>query len=298
MQNVATLIADPALADLDDEDAAAVGDVVSECGALVDDIRWLDDGIACDVVFTRPKAMAIRDAVNAAFASAPFDIVIQPRQGRRKDLLIADMDSTIISGESLDELADHAGLRDEVAAITTRAMNGELDFKEALRERVALLKGLPVSALEDTAGHVRLNPGARTLIKTMRAHGAYAVLVSGGFKFFSGRIATATGFDADQANRLEIIDDRLTGRVIEPILDRNAKLVALKRYAGDRNIPVSETLAVGDGANDGPMIEAAGMGVAYHAKPVLRDKAAAIIDHGDLTALLYLQGYSGDEFEG
>lgn len=297
MQNVATVITDPARADLDEESVEAVAEMLTEAGAGIEEIYWLDEAIACDLVFTGPLVAATRNLFKEAFSASAFDIVVQPRQGRRKDLLVADMDSTIIEGETLDELADHAGLKEAVAAITDRAMNGELDFKQALRERVALLKGLPVGALEETVERMLLNPGANELIRTMRAHGAFAVLVSGGFKFISARIAEETGFNADQANRLEIVDGQLTGRVIEPILDRDAKLAALERYARERNVPLSETLAVGDGANDAPMIEAAGMGVAYHAKPVLRNCAAATIDNGDLTALLYLQGYAGDEFE-
>ncbi len=297
MQNVATLMTAQARADLSESHVAPVGDALSAAGARIDSVIWLDEGIACDVVFSRLEREAARRALAAITPDAPFDLIVQPRQGRRKDLLIADMDATIVTGETLDELADLAGLKDRIAAITARAMNGEIDFRQALRERVGMLKGLPASALEETAERIRLTDGARILVQTMRGHGAYTVLVSGGFKFFTSRIAEAVGFDADEANRLEIVDHKLTGRVIEPILDKDSKLAALRRFARDHNIPVSETLATGDGANDLPMIREAGMGVAFHAKPAVAAETDICIRHGDLTALLYLQGYGGDEFE-
>lgn len=296
MQCVATLITDPVRADLSSHHVEAVSGALAAAGAEITATDWLDEGTACDLVFTGPAPAAARQAVSDAVAAPSFDIAVQPRQGRRKDLLVIDMDSTLVSGETLDELADRAGAKDAVAAITARTMAGELEFAAALRQRVALLEGLDAGALAETAAVVRLNPGARLLVRTMRAHGAYTVLVSGGFKFITSRVAMVVGFDADEANRLEIVGGRLTGRVIEPILDPGAKLAALERHARERNIPLAETLAAGDGANDVPMIRAAGLGVAYHATPVLRRAAAVSIDHGDLTALLYLQGYRGREF--
>jgi phosphoserine phosphatase len=216
--------------------------------------------------------------------------------GRRKALLIADMDATIVAGETLDELAAAAGLKDRIAAITTRAMRGEIEFKAALRERVAMLADLPVTALEDTYKRIRFNPGALALVRTMRAAGVFTVLISGGFHFFVSRIAATAGFDAFECNDFEIAGDRLTGRVIEPVLDKDAKLAALKRFAAERGLPLAATMATGDGANDLPMIKAAGLGVAYRAKPLVVAEAPAAIRHGDLTALLYLQGYRREDF--
>lgn len=296
MQNVATLLTDPARADLSELTIANAGDALVAAGAEIVNLDWLDEAIACDVVFEGLDCRTARRALAEPLRDIPCDMVVQPRQGRRKDLLVADMDATIVTGETLDDLAETAGLKEPIAAITARAMNGEIDFKDALQERVAMLKGLPVSALEETVDRIRLTDGARTLVQTMREFGAYTVLVSGGFKFFTSRIAAAVGFHADQANRLEIIDHRLSGRVVEPILDKAAKLAALRRFAGDHNIPMSETLATGDGANDLPMIQKAGMGVAFRAKPAVAAKAKICIRHGDLTALLYLQGYRGGEF--
>jgi len=210
---------------------------------------------------------------------------------------VADMDSTIIGCECLDELADFAGLKAEIAGITSAAMAGEIDFEAALRQRVAMLRGLKIEALRRTYDErVRLNPGAATLVRTMTAHGARCVLVSGGFDFFTGRVAAAAGFAAHRANRL--LDDgaALTGAVGEPILGREAKLAALSEEAGALGLDMSQTLAVGDGANDLAMIEAAGLGVAWRAKPIVAARADARIDHGDLTALLYFQGYGAEAF--
>ncbi|HET7880757.1 MAG TPA: phosphoserine phosphatase SerB [Acetobacteraceae bacterium] len=235
-------------------------------------------------------------AVRAALDGAAIDAIVTPAVGRRKQLLIGDMDSTIVTGETLDELADFAGLKERIAAITARAMNGELDFKAALRERVAMLRGLPLEALERTWERVRLTPGARELVATMRAHGACAALVSGGFTFFTGRVAALCGFDLHRSNTL--LDDgaALTGQVAEPILDRDTKLATLTALAADRGLPLSATLAVGDGANDLDMLRAAGLGVAFHAKPTVAAAAQVRVDHADLRALLFVQGYRADEF--
>ena len=235
--------------------------------------------------------------LDAILGGLLVDHCLQPMAGRRKRLLVADMDSTIIDVECLDELADFAGVKAQVSAITERAMAGELDFEAALRERVAMLKGLPLAALERTYfERVKLNPGARTLVRTMATGGARCVLVSGGFEFFTGRVASAAGFHADRANRL--LDDgrNLSGQVAEPILGREAKLFALREEATALGVPLSATLAVGDGANDLAMIEAAGLGVAYRAKPIVAARADAKVDHADLTALLYFQGYASEAF--
>ena len=252
---------------------------------------------ALDLIVEAEDFSAVHFAARDALADAPADLCVQPALHRKKRLLIADMDSTIIGCECLDELADFAGVKDAVSAITERAMRGEIGFEGALRERVAMLKGLPLPALQQCYDdRVRLNPGARTLVTTMAAHGARCVLVSGGFAFFTSRVAMAAGFHADRANRLIEADGALTGAVGEPILGREAKLVALREEAAGQGVDLTETLAVGDGANDLAMIEAAGLGVAFRAKPIVAARAAARIDHADLTALLYFQGFRSDQF--
>jgi phosphoserine phosphatase len=239
----------------------------------------------------------VRKLVATHLESLPVDACVQPVAHRRKRLLIADMDSTIINVECLDEIADFAGLKAEISAITERAMRGELAFEGALRERVGMLKGLPVTALQQAYDErVRLNPGARTLVRTMAANGARCALVSGGFTFFTSRVAQAAGFHLNRANTLVEAAGALTGQVGEPILGKEAKLAALQAEAADLGIGLEETLAVGDGANDLAMIEAAGLGVAYRAKPIVAAEADAKVDHADLTALLYFQGYRADSF--
>jgi phosphoserine phosphatase len=239
----------------------------------------------------------LRQEAAAAMAELPVDWALVPVEGRRKRLLVADMDSTIINVECLDELADFAGLKAEIAAITERAMRGELEFEPALIERVSKLKGLAVDALARTyEERVRLNPGAATLVKTMAARGARCVLVSGGFTFFTSRVAAAAGFHAERANVL--IDDgtRLTGTVRAPVLGRAAKLETLQQEAATLGVPLAETLAIGDGANDLDMIRAAGMGVAYRAKPIVAAEAHARIDHTSLETALFFQGCRRAEF--
>lgn len=230
-------------------------------------------------------------------AHPQFDVNALPARGRRKRLLLADMDSTVIPVECIDEIADFAGVKSQVAAITERAMLGELDFEAALRERVGLLEGLPEAALADVfAERIRLNPGARTLVRTMSAHGAHTALVSGGFSYFTERVASAAGFTEHRANRLLFVNGALSGAVAEPILGRAAKLGALKEISARMGIDPSDAIVVGDGANDLSMVEAAGLGVAFRAKPALVAGADAVIRHADLTALLYLQGYSEGDF--
>ena len=242
-------------------------------------------------------AVILRPLLQDALEDLPVDLCVQPTAGRRKRLLIADMDSTIIGCECLDELADFAGVKEAVAEITERAMRGELEFEGALRERVAMLQGLALSALEACyAERVRLNPGARALVRTMAANGARCLLVSGGFSYFTSRVAQAAGFHEDRANTLVEAGGRLTGKVGEPILGREAKLAALRGEADRLGLALAEALAVGDGANDLAMIEAAGLGVAYRAKPVVAARAHARVDHVDLTALLYFQGYRAADF--
>ncbi|MGA9796615.1 MAG: phosphoserine phosphatase SerB [Rhizomicrobium sp.] len=271
-------------------DFAGSGDV----GAPV----WLSAERACDIAVTirAPELAEILPRGYVAVGDG-IDVNVLPAAHRRKKLLVADMDSTIIACECLDELAAIAHLKPQIAAITERAMNGEIAFEPALRERVALLKGLSRDALERTyKERVRLNPGAKRLVATMKKHGARTCLVSGGFTYFTERVAKDAGFDDHQANTLLDDGERLSGLVQEPILGRQAKLDALKKEIAALKIAPGEALAVGDGANDLAMIEHAGMGVAWHAKPVLADAASARIAYNDLTALLYLQGYRDEEF--
>jgi phosphoserine phosphatase len=298
-ENVLTVIASPVAAAAT---AAAVEAAVAslrQLGALIEGRTWLARDRACDILFDEldpdQADAAARSGIRAALGPAPIDLVAQPVLGRRKLLLLADMESTIIANEMLDELADLLGLKAKVAAITARAMNDEIDFAAALRERVALLKDLPESALAEAGQRIRVTPGAGELVATMRGNGAFTVLVSGGFRAYSAAIREALGFDLDVANELVIAGGRLVGTVVEPILGRDAKLQALKRLAADRSLPLTATLAVGDGANDIAMIEAAGLGIAYHARPAVAARARRRIEHNDLTALLYAQGYSDAE---
>lgn len=237
------------------------------------------------------------DSLRAALDGVPVDAVVTPREARRKRLLVADMDSTIVTSETLDEMAAYAGLKDRVATITQRSMNGEIDFTAALRERVAMLRGLPLEALQQTWARTRITPGAAELVATMRAHGAYTALVSGGFTFFTGRVATALGFDEHRANRLHDDGRALLGTVADPILDRAAKLATLQELAAQHGLDLSQTLAVGDGANDLAMITAAGLGIAFHAQPTVAAAARSQVVHADLRALLFAQGYRADEFQ-
>ena len=253
----------------------------------------LSPGEAADIPLSVPLDPV---ALHAAIDGQPIDAIVTKARGRRKAVLIADMDSTIVTGETLDELAGFAGIGDKIAAITRRAMNGELDFKAALRERVAMLKGLDLGALEKTWQQVRLTPGARELVATMRARGALTALVSGGFTFFTGKVAAELGFDVHRSNQLLDDGSALTGQVGEPILDRDSKLAALHELAAQRGVRLHATMAVGDGANDLDMIRAAGLGVAFHAKPIVAREARAKVDHANLRALLFAQGYPASAF--
>jgi phosphoserine phosphatase len=296
---VLTLIAAPDAAPQAEAAVMAVAAALAPLGARTLGREWLAPGIACDLHLSDFDADQAEAGGRAALRNfSAIDVIAQPAAGRRKRLLVADLESTIIANEMLDELADCVGLRAEIAEITRRAMNDEIDFAQALRARVALLKGLPESTLDEAAARMRLVPGARALVATMRAHGAYAVLVSGGFRRYTSRIREALNFDRDIANELVIDNSRLAGTVREPILAREAKLEALKAVAAERGLPLFATLAVGDGANDMAMIDAAGLGIAFHAKPAVAARARHRIEHGDLTALLYAQGYRASEIVG
>lgn len=293
MAFVATLVANPSNPVLTPAIAEKAADAVKASG-----LYWLADGIACDIALRDDSDIhAARDAILAVIAGAPIDLAVQEAETRRKKLLIADMDSTMIGQECIDELAAEVGLKDKVAAITARAMNGEIAFEPALRERVALLKGLPVSVIgEVIEKRITLTPGGRELIATMKAKGYYTALVSGGFTVFTSRIAETLGFDENRANILLDADGRLTGEVAEPILGKQAKVDALVDISARLGISPEEAMAVGDGANDLGMLHLSGAGVALHAKPAVAAEAKIRIDHGDLTALLYLQGYRKSDF--
>ena len=257
--------------------------------------RWLDPGVAAE--FDLDHVPENRWQVWEGLQALRVDMAVQNAEGRRKRLLIADMDSTMIRQECIDELADEAGVGAHVARITARAMNGELDFEGALRERVGLLKGLPEAVIARVLrDRISLMPGGRVLLATMKASGAHAALVSGGFTAFTSAVAGLLGFDENRANTLHIADGQLTGTVAEPILGKEAKLQALQEITARLRITPADAIAVGDGANDLPMLLAAGTGVALHAKPRVQAECDIRVNHGDLTALLYLQGYSRDEF--
>ncbi|MBP0445165.1 phosphoserine phosphatase SerB [Roseomonas sp. SSH11] len=293
MSHVLTLIAPPG--QISPGMITRIRDALAALGADPSAPDWLAEGEAVDLPFSGLDPDQAAAAARAALQAAPVDTIAQPVEGRRKRLLIADMDSTIVTSETLDELAAYAGLKERVAEITRRSMNGELDFSAALRERVAMLKGLALDALEATWRETHLMPGARALVRTMSANGAHCALASGGFTFFTGRVAELCGFQSHHSNTL--IDDGkvLSGTVAEPIFDRDAKLATLTRLAAEKGLSMSATIAVGDGANDLAMIGAAGLGVAYRAKPVVASAARARVDHADLRALLYAQGYRATE---
>jgi len=260
---------------------------------------WLAPGEACDIPFEPASEAALADArqlVERIVGTVPIDAAIQPVEGRRKRLLVADMDSTIIQQECLDEMATLAGIGPQIAAITDRAMRGELDFEAALRERIGLLRGFPLSrAREVLDTRITLTPGARALTGTMRANGGRCVLVSGGFTVFTSAVAKLAGFDADFGNSFLIEEDAIAG-VAEPILGQDAKRATLLAEAATLGVGPNEAVAVGDGANDLAMLKTAGLGVAFHAKPIVAREAAVRIKHGDLTSLLFLQGYQRKDF--
>lgn len=297
MTQILTLVAPPGR--LDPATLAQARAALTGLGAAAEAPDWLAPAEAADIPF---GGLAPEQAMAAARAAigpaAPVDLLAQPAEGRRKALLIADMDSTIVTSETLDEIAAFAGLKERIAEITRRSMNGELDFRAALIERVGMLAGLPVTALERTWEATALTEGAEALVRTMRRHGAHCALVSGGFTFFTGRVAARVGFHVHHSNTLLVEEGRLTGKVGEPILDRDAKLATLKRLAAEQGLALSAALAVGDGANDLAMIQAAGLGVAFRAKPVVAAAARARVDHADLRALLFFQGYRGAEIVG
>jgi phosphoserine phosphatase len=286
---VLCLIANPIDSELDPALAAAV---LKETGG---ELNWLDHSIACEIIEPKSTDALTMDLARSVIGTRRVDAALVPTENRRKPVLVADMDSTMINEECIDELAAALGIKEQVADITDRAMRGELDFGQALDTRVALLKGLERKVIEEVRREqITLAPGGRALIQTMKAYGAYTALVSGGFTFFADYFAKRIGFDEAVANVLEFDGDRLTGTVAKPIVDKNTKRERLAALAAERNLPLSQTIAVGDGANDLDMIRIAGFGVALHAKPAVAAEAGIRIDHSDLTALLYLQGYTDE----
>jgi len=269
---------------------------LSDKGAVVAPPSWLAQDKACDLSFQNLAPDAANQIARAMLGTASLDMLVQAQKNRRKKIFVADMDSTIVAGETLDDLAEFAGIGPQIAEITARAMNGEILFRDALRERMAMLRGLPISYLEKTANALVFNPGAETLIRTLKANGVYTALVSGGFQFFTKRVADYLGFDFNKGNQIEIINERFTGEVIDPIVTKAVKSETLEMLAKERGLDLFETMTVGDGANDLPMLQAAGLGVAYYAKPVVVAGARAQIAHTDLTTLLYYQGYTQSEF--
>src|SRR6201995_2028703 len=296
MSLVATLICNPANPALDSTIVDGALAILPSPGAA----RWLFNEVAVDIPFTGSEDISgIENRLREARGDLPIDIVVQPQATRRKKLFLADMDSTMSGQECIDKLADFAGLKPHVAAITERAMRGEIEFEPALRERVALLKDMPVSVVDEVLAK-RITPtrGGRALVMTMRKHGAYTCLISGGFTLFTNAVAARIGFQENRANELVVRDGKFTGEVKEPILGRATKLATLIELTESFDLDDIDTMVAGDGANDLGMIENAGLGVAYHAKPAVAAVAAARIDYGDLTALLYAQGYGREECVG
>lgn len=292
MDFILTLVAGPDKnAPLTDAIVAVARDALNSFDVATTAPDWLAPDKACDVFVSGTSPTTVERTVRTALRAHPVDIAVGPALGRKKKLLVADMDATIVVNETLDEIADHVGLKAEVAAITAQAMRGEIEYHESLRRRVALLKDLPETALAETYARTVVSPGAEALVRTMRAWGAVTALVSSGFDYFTGRVRERVGFEFDFGNAFAIENGKLTGKVVEPIFDRFSKLGALKMLAEKFAVAQPMTLAIGDGANDLEMVKWAGLGVAYHAKPILADAANARIDHGDLTTLLYMQGY-------
>lgn len=296
MEQVLSVIGNPATRSLEPEIAERLRGVLEGDGAETAVPTWLCPGIACEIAFACKDPGLTAHPLREACAELPFDIAIQPREGRRKALLVADMESTIIAQEMVDEMAARFGIGDKVAAITRRTMAGEMPFEEALKARVALLAGFSEEDLTALAAIMTLNPGAATLVATMRHHGATCALVSGGFSVFVEIIARRCGFDHFRANQLELRDGQLTGRLVEPIQGPDGKARALEGFARDLDKTAHDSIAVGDGSNDLEMVRDAGLGVAYRGKAVLKAVADVPLEHGDLSALLYLQGYHRDQF--
>lgn len=298
MSYVLTLVSSEDAHPVTDKHFREIGDIIVHYNVkYTSKTVWLDAKKAAEICISQGAQGSLIAHLCDYLKDFRIDFFVTKNESRQKKLLLADMDSTIVSSETLDELAEYAGIKDKVAGITARAMNGELDFHQALTERVGLLRGLAVTALEATLSETKLNPGAETFVRTMRAHGATCVLVSGGFTFFTGAIAQECGFVFNHGNMLEVAGEKLTGRVIPPILDKFAKVEFLKSYMKDLSLGVEDCLTIGDGANDLPMLKLAGLGIGYHPKPAVASEIHNCILYGDLTAALYAQGYSRKHFK-
>ena len=290
--HVITLISHPDQRQITDR---TINDLADHLGRKLN-VQQLAEGVAYDILVNEDEATHAA-LIAPELDKQSIDIAIQPIAGRQKSVLIADMDSTMIEQECIDELADAVGIKDKVSDITARAMRGEIEFDPALRERVGLLKGLDLSIIDEVVrDKITLRTGGRELVQTMKAKGGYTALVSGGFTMFTARIAAMLGFDENRANTLEVDGNQLSGTVADPILGSAAKVTALEEISAMKGLAPSDVMAIGDGANDLGMIELAGSGVAVHAKPKVAASADMAINHGDLTALLYLQGYSKADF--
>ncbi len=295
MENVATLIGslDTPINELA---LSLMMDLISEHGGKIVRHSWLSEHEAVDVFFDGGND-ELKDTLNEWALTQGIDIILQKVAGRRKKALLADMESTLIKEEMLEELADFVGLRAKVEEITTRAMNGELDFKAALKERLALLKDLPAVILEELCGKITVTGGAKELVATMRAHGARCIIVSGGFKVFTDYVAKQLGFDENHGNALDIQNGKISGEMLEPVLDKHSKRAILADTAKNMNISEAEIITVGDGANDVPMLLASGLGIAYHAKPAVQKQAQFNVRYANLRALLWAQGYQSKDLK-
>ncbi|WP_291366305.1 phosphoserine phosphatase SerB [Acetobacter sp. UBA5411] len=294
MSAILTLVANREATSLTPQDIALASTLAAGGETTI-----LSPGEAVDIACA-PLTPAQIDAIRLALTDRAIDVLYGPSENRRRKILVADMDSTIVANETLDDIAAHAerirpGIGEEVAAVTRRSMNGEIDFQTSLRNRVAFLRDLPASLLEDAWKDVKINPGARTLVQTMKANGAATALVSGGFTWFTARVGAACGFAENHANILNVTGDMLDGTVGEPILGPDAKLQHLIRIAATASAPLSAALTIGDGANDLPMLRAAGLGIGFHAKPVVRREIVNRIEHGTLRTALFAQGYRASE---
>lgn len=298
MSYVLTAVASDKNRPLTEKHIKEIGNIAGHYNVrLTGKMVWLDKGKAADVPVSDEFQFALVSHIREFLAGDKIDFFITPEKNRQKKLLLADMDSTIVTSETLDELAEYAGVKEHVAEITRRAMNGELDFHAAIKERVGLLEGLAVTALEATLEETKLSKGAEIFVGTMRAHGATCVLVSGGFTFFTQDIADRCGFQFNHGNTLEIQGEKLTGNVVLPILDKHSKVGFLKDYMLDLNLNPEECITIGDGANDLPMLKLAGLGIGYHPRPAVAAEVSNAIIYGDLTAALYAQGYSSKHFK-
>jgi phosphoserine phosphatase len=277
---------------------ARLAEAVADAAGIASEPVWLAPDEACDLVFDAADRAGSEEAARAVIGGAAVDVIVQPLAERRKRLLVADLESTIIENEMLDELGKLVGLGPQISEITRRAMNGEVDFAAALEARVALLTGTRERMLWTAAERIRLTPGARQLVRTMRSAGAVTALVSGGFTIFANRVAAELGFDHVVANRLDLAADRVTGTLRPPVVTAETKRQTLLQLAIEHSIPLARTLAVGDGANDSPMLTTAGLGIAFHAKPAVAAAVRCRVKHADLTALLFAQGYRKEEIVG